>query len=85
MIMTSHETAPDQVQCTHLESRLKALVAETNINDDTYLATDYPNHFNEILMLLKMIPDMLDIPVDARAWQKTMRNISSTADSPTAP
>jgi len=69
MIMISHETAPDQVQCTHLESRLKALVAETNINNDTYLVTDYINHFNEIVMLLEMIPDMLDILDDAKAWQ----------------
>lgn len=69
MTMTSHETAPEQVQCTHPENRLKALVAKTNINDDIFLATDYLNHFNEIVMLLEMIPDMLDILDDARAWQ----------------
>lgn len=69
MTMTSHETAPEQVQCTHPENRLKALVAKTKINDNIFLATDYLNHFNEIVMLLEMIPDILDILDDARAWQ----------------
>ncbi|MDA1099470.1 MAG: hypothetical protein O2967_10855 [Proteobacteria bacterium] len=50
-------------------ARLKALVADTNVNDDTFLATDYLNHFNEIVMLLEMIPDMPDILEDAREWQ----------------
>jgi hypothetical protein len=49
--------------------RLKALVADTNVNDDTFLATDYLNHFNEIVMLLEMIPDMPDILEDAKDWQ----------------
>ncbi len=33
-------------------------VRGTNINEQTLLATDYLNHFNEIAMMLEMIPDM---------------------------
>ena len=41
----------------------------TNIHPQTLLATDYLNHFNEIIMLLEMIPDMTDCFEDAQAWQ----------------
>ncbi|MDR3436552.1 hypothetical protein [Telmatospirillum sp.] len=40
----------------------------TNINPQTLLATDYLNHFNEIVMMLEMIPDMPDCLEDAQAW-----------------
>ncbi len=40
----------------------------TNINEQTLLATDYLNHFNEIVMLLEMIPDMPDMLEDAKSW-----------------
>ena len=33
----------------------------TTINSQTLLATDYLNHFNEVVMLLEMIPDMPDM------------------------
>ena len=69
MTMTSHETAPDQLQDRRPSRNLKALVAGTNINNDTYLATDYLNHFNEIVMLVDMIPDMPEILEEAKAWQ----------------
>src|SRR6476620_2052350 len=39
------------------EARAAQLKA-ANINPRTGLATDYLNHFNEAIMLLKMIPDM---------------------------
>ncbi len=41
----------------------------TNINPQTLLATDYLNHFNEIVMLLEMVPDMPDCLEEAQAWQ----------------
>ena len=41
----------------------------TNIHEETFLATDYLNHFNEIVMLLDMIPDMPECLEDARAWR----------------
>lgn len=46
-----------------------AKVEGTNINPQTLLATDYLNHFNEIVMMLEMIPDMPECFEDAQAWQ----------------
>jgi hypothetical protein len=40
----------------------------TNIDPQTLLATDYLNHFNEIVMLLELIPDMSECLEDAEAW-----------------
>lgn len=52
-------TAPD------IGDRVKG----TNINEVSLLATDYLNHFNEIVMILDMIPDMTDLLEEAKAWQ----------------
>jgi len=49
------------------EARAAELVA-ANINPRTGLATDYLNHFNEAIMLLEMIPDMLECCEDFLAW-----------------
>jgi hypothetical protein len=46
-----------------------AKVEGTNINPQTLLATDYLNHFNEIVMMLDMIPDMPECLEDAQAWE----------------
>jgi len=43
-------------------------VKGTNIIDQTLLATDYLNHFNEIVMLLEMVPDMPEILDEAKNW-----------------
>jgi len=48
---------------------LRARVAGTNINPETLLATDYLNHFNEIVMMLDMVPDMPDLVEDCKDWQ----------------
>jgi len=40
------------------------LVADTNVNNNTFLETDYLNHFNEIVMLV--VSDMPDILEDAK-------------------
>ncbi len=47
----------------------KAQVQGTNIIEQTLLATDYLNHFNEIVMLLEMVPDMPEIIDEAKAWE----------------
>ena len=39
-----------------------------NINPVTLLATDYLNHFNEIIMLIEMLPDMPECIDDITAW-----------------
>jgi len=44
-------------------------VQGTNISDKTLLATDYLNHFNEIVMLIEMIPDMPDMLEECLIWQ----------------
>lgn len=46
----------------------QARVAGTNINPQTLLATDYLNHFNEIVMLLDMVADMPDLLEECKAW-----------------
>jgi hypothetical protein len=47
----------------------RLLVRGKNINQNTLLATDYLNHFNEIIMLLEMIPSMPECYEDAAEWQ----------------
>ncbi|NQU61458.1 MAG: hypothetical protein HQ512_10030 [Rhodospirillales bacterium] len=44
-------------------------VKGTNIDETTLLATDYLNHFNEIVMLLEMVADMPEILDDVKEWQ----------------
>ncbi|MEQ1890406.1 MAG: hypothetical protein ABL951_14695 [Alphaproteobacteria bacterium] len=46
----------------------QAQVQGTNINARTLLATDYLNHFNEIIMLVEMISDMPECIEDVAAW-----------------
>ncbi|WP_310621030.1 hypothetical protein [Flexibacterium corallicola] len=40
-----------------------------NIHPQTGLATDYLNHFNEVVMLLEMLPDLPDCVEDVLEWQ----------------
>lgn len=42
---------------------------QANINPQTGLATDYLNHFNEVMMLLEMLPDMPDCAEDVLEWE----------------
>ena len=44
-------------------------VRGTNINEQTLLATDFLNHFNEIVMTLEMIPDMPEFLDVAQEWR----------------
>lgn len=44
-------------------------LAAANINPTSYLATDYLNHFNEVVMLMEMVPDMPDMVEDVMAWE----------------
>lgn len=46
-----------------------ARLAAANINPRTRLATDYLNHFNEVIMLLEMLPDMPEFAQDVIAWR----------------
>lgn len=42
---------------------------QANINPQTGLATDYLNHFNEVMMLLEMLPAMPDCAEDVLEWE----------------
>ena len=48
---------------------LRQRLANTNINQNTFLATDYLNHFNEIEMLIEMLPGMPECFEDICTWQ----------------
>jgi len=47
----------------------RKLVRNTNISEQTLLATDYLNHFNEVIMMLELVPDMPDMLDEAKSWQ----------------
>lgn len=53
---------------THART-LARLVRGKNIDETTLLATDYLNHFNEVIMILEMIPEMPECLADAKEWQ----------------
>ena len=44
-------------------------LTSANINPETGLATDYLNHFNELDMLLEMLPSMPECIEDISAWE----------------
>lgn len=44
-------------------------LAGTNINPVTLLATDYLNHFNEVIMLIEMVADMPDMIEEVLVWE----------------
>ncbi len=48
---------------------LARLVRGKNINETSLLATDYLNHFNEIIMIIEMIPSMPECMEDAQDWR----------------
>ncbi len=47
---------------------IRARIDASNLSPQTFLATDYLNHFNEIVMTLEMIPDMPELMEEAKAW-----------------
>ncbi len=71
--LLSPSTAPDyrpQVNETTVSVEdLHQQLVGTNINEQTFLATDYLNHFNEIVMLIEMLPSMPDCMEDICHWQ----------------
>jgi len=53
---------------THTRT-FQRLVEGTTINSTTLLATDYLNHFNEMVMYLDMLIDMPEMLDEARSWR----------------
>jgi hypothetical protein len=58
--------AETQIKMTRTYQKL---VAGTNINETTLLATDYLNHYNELVMLFDLIPDMPEMLDEAKDWK----------------
>ena len=58
-----------QIDYTAEQLTLQSKLADANINPTSFLATDYLNHFNEIVMLMEMVPDMPDIAEDTYEWE----------------
>ncbi len=47
---------------------LRRRLADTSINQETLLATDYLNHFNEVIMLLELVPVDPECFEEVRGW-----------------
>lgn len=62
----SDQSAPGE-SAHYLELSRRA--AGTNVNPRTLLATDYLNHFNEIAMMLELVPDAPECLEEAKAWR----------------
>lgn len=58
-----------QVSYSAEQLTIQSQLSPANISPETFLATDYLNHYNEIVMLLEMIPDMPDLVEDAADWK----------------
>ncbi len=54
----------------HIDSyeAFQEVVESANINKTSLLATDYLNHFNEVIMIMDMISDMPECIEDVAAW-----------------
>ena len=62
---------------TALNEKQKELLPKlspANIDPVSFLATDYLNHFNELLMMLEMLPDMPDMLEDLNDWSPKSYN-----------
>jgi hypothetical protein len=58
----------------------------TNIDPRSFLSTDYFNHFNEVIMMLNMLPDMPELLDDVDKWSyKTYREHFLTSELGFAP
>lgn len=63
--IASQITAEEQADYDAWREKVKG----TNISDKSLLATDYLNHFNEIVMMIEMVGMMPDMIEDCKEWQ----------------
>ncbi|WP_053005794.1 hypothetical protein [Kiloniella spongiae] len=69
MMVANQETVIDEGESyVDLES-IKAQLPGSNIDETSFLATDYLNHLNEAVMMLEMVPDMPDLFEEVKAWE----------------
>lgn len=65
----SREAAAERFR-NMMTEHIRAHTEGTNINQKTLLATDYLNHFNEVIMLLEMLPTApAELAADLANWQ----------------
>jgi hypothetical protein len=48
--------------------KLRERLIGTNIDPRSFLSTDYFNHFNEVIMMLNMLPDMPELLDEIDKW-----------------
>ena len=51
-----------------MEKDLVERLQGTSINPKTFLSTDYFNHFNGVIMILDMLPDLPELMPEVEAW-----------------
>ncbi len=51
------------------QDALRAELAGSNINQTTFLATDYLNHLNEAVMMIELVPSAPDMLEEALSWR----------------
>lgn len=51
------------------QAAMRSRVRGTNINERSLLATDYLNHFNEVVMMLDLVPQMPDCLDEVKSWK----------------
>ncbi|MCW5699747.1 MAG: hypothetical protein KIT00_07890 [Rhodospirillales bacterium] len=67
--MTEKTPPPPSEPSRHdRRERVRAAINGFPIHPETLLATDYLNHFNELVMLLEMLPTMPELASDLQAW-----------------
>lgn len=59
---------PDASPCAGQTRLSRESLLAANVDPDTGLATDYLNHFNEMVMALDLLADMPDLLEDVLAW-----------------
>lgn len=57
------------VRYTQEQKDLQRLLPGSNVNEFSFLATDYLNHLNEPVMILEMVPGMPDMLENVEEWQ----------------
>ncbi len=68
-IMSQQATALNNSSTLSGQELHQRINGSRSISAISYLATDYLNHFNEVIMLLDMISDMPDLLSELSEWQ----------------
>jgi hypothetical protein len=51
------------------QAAMRARLRGTSVNERSLLATDYLNHFNEVVMMIELVPQMPACMDEVRAWR----------------